>query len=301
MGSQLSVHILHSRNKDLLTSASQSKLPKKSKSMASDVKSKLAEDVRRLTNAASRWKIGKKKDKVAQTLAKDAEPVKDSFKMSPPAPVTKTSSSPAPQTKPSEQKVTTYTLAPSPRPEQVPSKPSPRPVNKAKGLPQRIVAATRVSERKWSISDLLHNLGAFVQGHCLHLHNVPSPNEVAMWVRCADRALQLNGWTINTFLLESHVIFTYMLIASAIRHGYELYTLTDVKELVLMCLYVSYTYNANEISYPLRPFLVKQDRASFWDKCTSVSLSASSNMLKLNRDRTYYNDVLTSLKKVSSV
>ncbi len=297
MGSQLSVHILHSRNKELLTAVSQSKAPKKSKSMASDVKTKIAEDMRRLTNAASRWKIGKKKDKVAQTVAKDAQPVKDSYKMSPPASVSKPSSSPAPETKPSEQKVTTYTLAPSPRPVQAVMPP----VKQIKGLPHSIVAATRVSERKWSLSDLLHNLGAFVQSHCLHLHNVPSPNEVAMWVRCADRALQLNGWTINSFLLESHVIFTYMLIASAIRHGYELYTLTDVKELVLMCLYVSYTYNANEISYPLRPFLVKQDRASFWDKCTSVSLSASSSMLKLNRDRAYYSDVLSSLKRVTSV
>lgn len=267
--------------------------------MASDVKSKIAEDMRRLTNAASRWKIGKKKDKVSQTVVKDAEPVKDSFKMSPPAPDTKTSSSPAPETKLSEQKVTTYTLAPSPIPEQVDSKP--QPVKQVKGLPQRIVAATKVSERKWPLTDLLHNLGAFVQSHCLHLHNVPSPNEVAMWVRCADRALQLNGWTINSFLLESHVVFTYMLIASAIRHGYELYTLLDVKELVLMCLYVSYTYNANEISYPLRPFLAKQDRASFWDKCTSVSLTASGDMLRLNRDRSCYNDVLSSLKRVTSV
>ncbi len=299
MGSQLSMHILHSRNKDLLYSATQNKAPKKSKSMASDVKTKLAEDMRRITNAASRWKISRKKDKVAQTVTKDAEPVKNSFKMSPPASETKTSS-PAPETKLAEQKVTTHTVASSPRPELLlPNKVQPQ--KQTKGLPQHIVAATRVSERKWTLSDLLHNLGAYVQSHCQHLHHVPTPNEVAMWVRCADRALQLNGWTINSFLLESHIVFSYMLITSAIRQGYELYTLTDVKELVLMCLYVSYTYNANEISYPLRPFLVKQDRAAFWDKCTSVSLSASSNMLKLNRNRSYYSDVLTSLKRVTSV
>ena len=267
--------------------------------MASDVKTKLAEDMRRITNAASRWKISRKKDKVAQTVTKDTDPIKNSFKMSPPASETKTSS-PAPETKLAEQKVTTHTAAPSPRPELLlPNKVQPQ--KQTKGLPQHIVAATRVSERKWTLSDLLHNLGAYVQSHCQHLHHVPTPNEVAMWVRCADRALQLNGWTINSFLLESHVVFSYMLIASAIRQGYELYTLTDVKELVLMCLYVSYTYNANEISYPLRPFLVKQDRAAFWDKCTSVSLSASSNMLRLNRDRSYYSDVLTSLKRVTSI
>ena len=117
-----------------------------------------------------------------------------------------------------------------------------------------------------------------------------------MWVRCADRALQLNGWTINSFLLESHVVFTYMLIAKAFQH-FNVRTLTDVKELVLMCLYISYTYNANEISYPLRPFLVKQDRAAFWDKCTRLSLGASSEMLRLNQDHTYYYEILSSLKR----
>lgn len=298
MGSQLSMHILHSRNKDLLYSATQSKQEKKSKKMATDVKTKFAEDMRKLTHVASRWKLGRKKDKVAQVVSKQDEPVTNSFKMSPPAPV---SSSQVPKEtqpeKPSEEPVKTQVL--TDRPELLPSKV--QPPKHTKGLPQHIVAATRVSEKKWTLSDLLHSLGIFVQEQCQHLHNIPTPSEVAMWVRCADRALQLNGWTINSFLIESHVVFTYMLIASALRQGYELYTLTDVKELVLMCLYVSYTYNANEISYPLRPFLVRQDRVAFWDKCTSVSLGASSSMLKLNRDRSYYTDVLSSLKRVSSL
>lgn len=296
MGSQLSMHILHSRNKDLLTAA-QGTQDKKSKKMATDVKTKIAEDMRKLTTAASRWKLGRKKDKVAQVVVKQEEPVTNSFKMSPPAPSTDV---PAPrETQPTEEAVKTQTQLPTSRPELLPNKV--QPPKQTKGLPQHIVAATRVSEKKWTLSDLLHSLGVFVQSKCGHLHNIPSPNEVAMWVRCADRALQLNGWTINSFLLESHIVFTYMLIASALRQGYELYTLSDVKELVLMCLYVSYTYNANEISYPLRPFLVKQDRAAFWDKCTSVSLNASSSMLRLNRDYSYYNDVLSTLKRVGSL
>ena len=297
MGSQLSMHILQSRNKDLLYSTTQGTQDKKSKKMATDVKTKFAEDVRKLTTAASRWKLGRKKDKVAQVVVKHEEPVTNSFKMSPPAPSTEVT---APKvTQPTEEPVKTQTQVPTSRPELLPNKV--QPPKQTKGLPQHIVAATRVSEKKWTLSDLLHSLGVFVQSKCGHLHNIPSPNEVAMWVRCADRALQLNGWTINSFLLESHIVFTYMLIASALRQGYELYTLSDVKELVLMCLYVSYTYNANEISYPLRPFLVKQDRATFWDKCTSVSLNASSNMLRLNRDRTYYSDVLSSLKRIGAL
>lgn len=285
MGSQFSVHLLNNRNKDLLYPVSQIK-QKQTKSRAMDVKTKLAEDMRKLT-----LKLGRKKDKVAQSV-NDKQTVKDAFKLSPPAPKTETASSTNESVEKPESVKTVST-----RPELLPSKV--QPAKQAKGLPHHIVAATRVSERKWTLSDLLRSLGAYVHNHCVHLHSAPTAGEVAMWVRCADRALQLNGWTINSFLLESHVVFTYMLIASAFRQGYELHTLADVKELVLMCLYVSYTYNANEISYPLRPFLVKQDRAAFWDKCTALSLSASSNMLRLNRDHTFYKDMLSSLKRVA--
>lgn len=153
----------------------------------------------------------------------------------------------------------------------------------------------RVPEKRWSLTELLRCLGAFVQKHCTHLSTVPSASDVAMWVRQADRALQLNGWTVNSFLIESHVVFTYMLLSRAFQH-FQVATIVDVKELVLMCLYVSYTYNANEISYPLRPFLVKQDRVGFWDKCATLSLSASSYMLRINRDRYFYEQILASLK-----
>lgn len=248
---------------------------------------KFAEDMRRITSAASKLRLHKRKDKVVQTTTAE-KPAKESFKESPPAVEEKKKvSEPAvaqtqPQVKPK---------APLPA---LPDKAST--VSSSRGLPHHVVAATRVQQpRKWTLTDYLQSLGSFVQQHCTHLHTVPSASEVAMWVRCADRALQLNGWTVNSFLLESHVVFTYMLIGKAFQQ-FNVRTLTDVKELVLMCLYISYTYNANEISYPLRPFLVKQDRASFWDKCTRLSLGASSEMLRLNQDHTYYYETLSSLK-----
>ena len=260
---------------------------------------RLEENVmKKLSSAASKLRIGKRKDKVVQTAVE--KPAKDSFKESPPpAPTavtekTQVSSSSAPAVSQTQPQVKPKQQQPLPP---LPNKPTVT-VSSNRGLPHHVVAATRVQHqpRKWTLTDLLQTLGSFVQSHCTHLHTVPSASEVAMWVRCADRALQLNGWTINSFLLESHVVFTYMLIAKAFQQ-FNVRTLTDVKELVLMCLYISYTYNANEISYPLRPFLVKQDRASFWDKCTRLSLGASSEMLRLNQDHTYYHDTLTSLKR----
>jgi len=169
----------------------------------------------------------------------------------------------------------------------------------AQSLPKRIVSVTAIQERKWTLTDYLHSLGVYVQKHCTHLSTIPSATDVAMWVRCADRALQLNGWTVNSFLLESHVVFTYMLLARAFEQ-FRIHTVADAKELVLMCLYISYTYNANETSYPLRPFLVKHDRVTFWDKCTTLSLSASRSMLRINQDHYYYAQLLASLKSVTA-
>ena len=165
-------------------------------------------------------------------------------------------------------------------------------------LPPDVVAVTRVqAEKKWTMHDLLHCIGVFVRRQTQDQPAKPSPHDVASWIACADKALQLNGWTINCFLLESHIVFTYMLLQRAFSR-FPMRTMADVKELVLMCLYISYTYNANEISYPLRPFLVKQDRVAFWGKCTDLSLSSSSEMLRLNKDSSYYSAMLTSLKSV---
>lgn len=251
------------------------------KSMDAVQKSKSFGDgaVKKLTTAVSRVRITKRKDKdkvhPESVIAKEklhsyGEQPKDEKKEE--------------RSRVSHEEPATKPIAPLP----------------SKGLPQHIVAATRVAqERKWTLTDLLQNLGNFVQQHCAHLHTVPSASEVAMWVRCADRALQLNGWTVNSFLMESHVVFTHKLLKRAFE-TFEPKTLADVKELVLMCLYISYTYNANEISYPLRPFLVKQDRVIFWDKCTLLSLAASSDMLRLNRERTFYLETLASLKSVTS-
>ena len=40
--------------------------------------------------------------------------------------------------------------------------------------------------------------------------------------------------------------------------------------MVLACLYLSYSYMGNEISYPLKPFLVETDKERFWDRCVGI-------------------------------
>ena len=269
-------------------------------------------DVRKLTIAASKLKIHKRKDKVAQSTSNkeakkeffnslESEMKEVDLKVEEPTqpkqqptclPVVTRTSVPRPESSVTETKDNSRTaVAPSASASVSSTSSSSRGIR----VHSRHVLATTRQEKRWPLTDLLQNFGVFVQNKCSHLSNPPSATEVAMWVRCADRALHLNGWTINSFLLESHVVFSYMLVAFAFE-TYNVRTLADAKELVLMCLYISYTYNANEISYPLRPFLVKLDTLTFWDKCLDISLSASGMMLRLNRDAKYYADTLASLK-----
>lgn len=241
--------------------------------MDASCKSRFAEDVKKITFAASKLKISAKRKDKSQKKATSADPKQ---------PVD-TREEIRPQTQIAATNPTVDRSSVQSPPEAVPA-----------------VLPHSPAEKRWSLTDLLHCLGTYVQDQCSELHTAPTPSEIAMWVRCADRALQLNGWTVNSFLMESHVVFTYLLLTQAFQR-FTFKTLVDVKEMVLMCLYISYTYNANEISYPLRPFLVKQDKSAFWDKCTSLSLGASTHMLKLNREGTFYADVLATLKSTATV
>lgn len=236
------------------------------------LRARISEDVRKITSAAAKLRIHRKKKEGKKQLKQQESNAVEEENISQ---RTETTENPLPTIPSGAQTLPNNSVAPS--------------------SGSCIKPVARVPERKWSLSDLLRCLGAYVQKHCTHLSTVPSASDVAMWVRLADRALQLNGWTVNSFLLESHVVFTYMLLSRAFQQ-FRVSSLIDVKELVLMCLYVSYTYNANEISYPLRPFLVKHDRVGFWDKCTTLSLSASSCMLRINQDRLFYEQLLASLK-----
>ena len=45
---------------------------------------------------------------------------------------------------------------------------------------------------------------------------------------------------------------------------------SSTQAVVLACLYLSYSYMGNEISYPLKPFLVETDKEKFWDRCVTI-------------------------------
>jgi len=88
----------------------------------------------------------------------------------------------------------------------------------------------------------------------------------------------------------------------------------ELQAVVLTCLYLSYSYMGNEISYPLKPFLVDVDstpgvsrvdsrrdsRERFWARCVRLVEENSSRMLRMNKDPRYFTEVFRDLKAYST-
>lgn len=66
------------------------------------------------------------------------------------------------------------------------------------------------------------------------------------------------------FINPANVVFVYMLVREIVD-GEETKE-SELQAAVLTCLYLSYSYMGNEISYPLKPFLVEDSKDKFWDR-----------------------------------
>uniref|UniRef100_A0A8C3UKJ9 Cyclin-dependent kinase 5 activator 1 n=1 Tax=Catharus ustulatus TaxID=91951 RepID=A0A8C3UKJ9_CATUS len=112
-----------------------------------------------------------------------------------------------------------------------------------------------------STSELLRCLGEFLCRRCYRLKHL-SPTDPVLWLR-------------------------------SVASDHEL------QAVLLTCLYLSYSYMGNEISYPLKPFLVESCKEAFWDRCLSIIDLMSPKMLQVNADPHYFTQVFADLKKES--
>lgn len=67
----------------------------------------------------------------------------------------------------------------------------------------------------------------------------------------------------------------------------------------LTCLYLAYSYLGNEISYPLKPFLVESSRDAFWERALDLIERLSQDMLRINAEPHFFTEVFQDLKKQS--
>ncbi|KAG7459617.1 hypothetical protein MATL_G00212580 [Megalops atlanticus] len=161
--------------------------------------------------------------------------------------------------------------------------------NGAAGTPKRVIVQA-------STSELLRCLGEFLCRRCYRLKHL-SPTDPVLWLRSVDRSLLLQGWQDQGFITPANVVFVYMLcrdvVSSEVANEHEL------QAALLTCLYLSYSYMGNEISYPLKPFLVESSKEAFWDRCLSIINLMSAKMLQINSDPHYFTQVFADLKNES--
>jgi len=68
------------------------------------------------------------------------------------------------------------------------------------------------------------------------------------------RDLLTSGWQETSFVSDTSAIFVYALLSHCVDE-YRHLCVDELRTLVHVCLYLSYTYVGSEISYPLRPFI----------------------------------------------
>ncbi|XP_053210914.1 cyclin-dependent kinase 5 activator 1-like [Panonychus citri] len=145
-----------------------------------------------------------------------------------------------------------------------------------------------------STSELLRCLGDFLLKRCPKLKSFQSGDAV-MWLRAVDRSLLLQGWQDIAFINPANVVFLYMLLKELIREDVD--SECELQATVLTCLYLSYAYMGNEISYPLKPFLVETDnKDKFWDRCLLIINMLSGKMLRINSEPAFFTEIFTELK-----
>ncbi|NXW40589.1 CD5R2 kinase, partial [Nyctiprogne leucopyga] len=155
------------------------------------------------------------------------------------------------------------------------------------GSPRRVVVQA-------STGELLRCLGDFVCRRCYRLKEM-NPGEVISWFRGVDRSLLIQGWQDQGFITPANLVFVYLLCREALR-GEDIGTQAELQAAFLTCLYLAYSYMGNEISYPLKPFLVEGDKGRFWERCLGIIQLLSAKMLRINADPHYFTQLFQDLK-----
>ncbi|XP_062257815.1 cyclin-dependent kinase 5 activator 1-like [Platichthys flesus] len=144
-----------------------------------------------------------------------------------------------------------------------------------------------------STGELLRCLGDFMCRRCYKLKELNS-GEVILWFRNIDRTLLLQGWQDQGFITPANVVFVYLLCEDAIADSVA--SPAELQGTFQTCLYLAYSYMGNEISYPLKPFMIDANKDVFWQTSLRIIDRMSAKMLQLNADPHFFTEVFQDLK-----
>lgn len=170
-----------------------------------------------------------------------------------------------------------------------------------------------------STNDLLNCFAQYISQRCSHLINETyinplcymnnsvgkrikfEPRDTINWLRSADCALLIQGWQEIAFINPVNVVFVYLLVRDTLKSAESARTVYELQCNIMTCLYLAFSYMGNEISYPLKPFLIEENRSIFWTRTVDLMDKHSANMLKINRDPRYFTELFYELKSHSQI
>ncbi|XP_046903407.1 cyclin-dependent kinase 5 activator 2b [Hypomesus transpacificus] len=145
-----------------------------------------------------------------------------------------------------------------------------------------------------STGELLRCLGDFLCRRCYKLKELSS-GEVILWFRNVDRTLLIQGWQDHGFITPANLVFVYLLCKDIVTEDID--SASELQGTFLSCLYLAYSYMGNEISYPLKPFVIEANKDVFWDRSLTIIDRMSAKMLQLNSDPHFFTEVFQDLKE----
>ncbi|KAM8749822.1 cyclin-dependent kinase 5 activator 1-like [Acanthopagrus schlegelii] len=144
-----------------------------------------------------------------------------------------------------------------------------------------------------STGELLRCLGDFMCRRCFKLKELNS-GDVILWFRNIDRTLLLQGWQDQGFITPANVVFVYLLCEDTVADSID--SPAELQGTFQTCLYLAYSYMGNEISYPLKPFMIDANKDVFWETSLRIIDRLSAKMLQLNADPHFFTQVFQDLK-----
>ncbi|CAF0796629.1 unnamed protein product [Didymodactylos carnosus] len=152
-----------------------------------------------------------------------------------------------------------------------------------------------------STTELLRCFGDYLSQQCSHLNNL-DPSDCILWLKSADRSLIIQGWQEDVFINPANVVFVYLIVRETLQsiiHYSQVSTVYELQSIVLTCLYLAFSYMGNEITYPLKPFIIENNRDLFWKRVVLIMERMSSKMLLINKDPKYFTEIFSELKSFS--
>ncbi|XP_077435967.1 cyclin-dependent kinase 5 activator 2b [Vanacampus margaritifer] len=172
------------------------------------------------------------------------------------------------------------------------NKPVPAALVQKQGSSPSVVSPRRIVIQA-STGELLRCLGDFVCRRCYKLKELNS-SEVILWFRNIDRTLLLQGWQDQGFITPANVVFVYLLCEATLEENAS--SPAELQGAFQTCLYLAYSYMGNEISYPLKPFMIEANKDVFWETSLGIIERLSGKMLQLNADPHFFTEVFQDLK-----